>query len=161
MAMKERIETTGVACALRGELPVESLYTAGVAGDRFLRALKDKGRFLGTRCPDCDEVYVPPGIYCEKCFARLEEWIELPASGTLESWTMVYVGLDGKPLPEPKAVGLIRLDGATTGLVHYLAVKKDDKLEIGLPVKAVLKPPKQREGAITDILHFVPVRTGG
>jgi len=158
MAMKERIETAGIARVWRGELPVESLYTAGVAGDRFLRLLKEKGRFFGTRCSECDEVYVPASLYCQRCFARLDEWVEVGDSGTLESWTLVYVGLDGKPLPAPKAVGLIRLDGATTAFVHYLELKDGDELEVGIRVKAVLKPAGKRQGAITDIRHFVLAR---
>jgi len=32
------------------------------------------------------------------------------------------------------------------------------QLRVGMPVRAVWRKPDQREGAITDILHFEPVR---
>jgi len=153
MALKERLSLPGEAKTWPGELPVQSLYTAGAAGDRFLKTLKAKGRFLGAACKTCNEVYVPPKLYCEKCMSELTEWSEVGPNGAVESWTELHVGLDGKPLAEPQFVGLIRLDGATTSIVHRLANKP---CCIGMQVTAVLKPAAKREGAITDIIHFRP-----
>ncbi len=155
MALKERLTMPDQAATWPGELPVQSLYTAGVAGDRFLKALRDKGQFLATRCQRCNEVYVPARLYCEKCLAGLDDWVELPGVGTVESWTEVFVGLDGEPLAKPQLVGLIQLEGATTSLIHRLEVPKE-KLVIGMKVKAALKPAAKREGAITDIIAFRP-----
>ncbi len=157
MALKERVERLTQTKAWYGELPVESLYTAGIAGERFFRTLKDNGEFSGTKCKCCGIVYVPGRIFCERCFAPLEEWLTVASYGTLESWTVVYVGLDGSRLAEPIIVGLIRLDGASTVLVHRLGEVTPDTLSIGMKFTAVLKPKTKREGAITDILYFKPV----
>lgn len=156
MALKERIYQPGEAKTWYGELPVQSLYTAGAAGDRFFKTLKEKGQFLGSPCEQCGETYVPPKLYCEKCLAELKNWVKVGPSGTLESWTEVHVGLDGKPLAEPVLVGLITLEGATTSLVHLLDRMKPEDIYIGMEVTAVLKPAAKRTGAITDILHFRP-----
>jgi uncharacterized OB-fold protein len=157
MALKERLERVNQVKVWYGELPVTSLYTAGVAGERFFRTLKEQGVFTGTRCEKCGMVYVPGRIFCERCLAKLDRWEKVGAEGTLESWTVLYQGLDGKPLKEPAMVGLIRLDGASTVLVHRLGDVKPGELQIGMRVKAVLKPKSQREGAITDIRFFAPV----
>jgi uncharacterized OB-fold protein len=155
MALKERLYQPAEAATWPGSLPVESLYTAGAAGDRFLKALKEKGQLTGAVCKACNEVYVPPKLYCEKCTDELKEWAKVGPSGTLESWTEVHVGLDGKPLDRPQLVGLVRLDGATTSIVHLLAPGSGG-FTIGMKVTAVLKPASKREGAITDILYFQP-----
>jgi uncharacterized OB-fold protein len=156
MALRERINLPGEAKTWPGDLPVQSLYTAGVAGDRFLKTLKEKGQFMGSPCTACGEVYVPPKLYCEKCMAELEDWVKVGPDGTLESWTEVHLGLDGKPLASAQIVGLVRLDGATTSMVHILGGVKQDDLCIGMKVTPVLKPAARREGAVTDILHFKP-----
>jgi len=156
MALKERISQPGGAGTWYGELPVQSLYTAGAAGDRFLKTLKEKGQFMGSPCTACGEVYVPPKLYCEKCMAELKDWVKVGPDGTLESWTELWVGLDGSRLAEPQLVGLIRLDQATTSLVHVLSGVKPDDLCIGMKLTPVLKPQTKREGTITDILHFRP-----
>ena len=156
MALKHRIEQPERARSWYGEMPVQHLYTAGVAGETFLRELKDKGRFIGTACPDCDEVYVPGKAFCQKCFARLEDWVPVGPKGTVESWTVVLVGLDGKPLKHPEVVGLINLDGATTNIVHRLGEVDLEELCIGMRVEPVLKPRAQRAGSVNDILLFKP-----
>ena len=50
--------------AWRGNLPVTSRYTYGMAGEKFFRAMKDDGKILGTYCPKCERTYVPASIFC-------------------------------------------------------------------------------------------------
>jgi uncharacterized OB-fold protein len=156
MPLKHRLTMPGSAGTWPGELPVQSLYTAGVAGDRFLKTLKTKGKLTGSACPTCKEVHVPPRLFCERCMAELTEWVDLPLTGTLISWTAVHEGLDGARLAKPQTIGLIRIDGATTTLIHRLDDLGKAGPAIGMRVRAVLKPAGKREGAITDILHFRP-----
>ncbi|MBM3315999.1 Zn-ribbon domain-containing OB-fold protein [candidate division WOR-3 bacterium] len=158
MPLKDRLYRNTEAGVWLGELPVQSRYTAGVAAERFFAAIRDTGRFIGARCAGCEEVYVPPRQYCEKCLAELkdDDQVKVGPTGTLESWTLLHVGLDGKRLPRPEVVGLVRLDGATTALVHRLGEVDACCLCVGIKVKPVLKPEKKREGAITDILYFKP-----
>jgi uncharacterized OB-fold protein len=158
MALKERLTKKSEAKAWYGDMPVESLYTVGIAGEKFFRAIKDDGVFLGTKCKTCGLVYVPPKIYCEKCFEKLEDYVEVAECGSLESFTCVHIGLDGKRLDEPVFVGLIRLDGASTCLVHKLGETTVEELCMGMRVCAVLKPKAKREGSINDILYFKPTK---
>ncbi|MDA2914760.1 zinc ribbon domain-containing protein [Acidobacteriia bacterium AH_259_A11_L15] len=58
--------------AWRGEIPLESLYTAGLGGEIFFRALKERGELVGTRCAPCKQVYVPARAFCERCFGELD-----------------------------------------------------------------------------------------
>jgi len=43
-----------------GDMEAQYIYTAGIAGERFFRELKDNGKLVGTRCPKCDITYMPP-----------------------------------------------------------------------------------------------------
>lgn len=157
MAFKDRLKHSDDIRVWHGNLPVESLYTVGIAGERFLRALKDQGKFLGTRCGKCGTVYVPGRMFCERCLVALDEWVEVASSGTLEAWTELYVAPNGEPLKVPVLVGLIRLEGASTSIIHRLNNVTVTELMIGLRVRAVLLPKEKRTGSITDIAYFEPV----
>jgi uncharacterized OB-fold protein len=143
----------------RGNLPVGHRYTAGVAGEKFLRKLKDEGKIYGTRCPKCGYVYVPARMYCERDLAHLDDaaWVQMSAEGELLSFSAVYVNLDGERLQTPQWVGLVRLDGASGALMHYLGEVEPENLRVGMKVQAVLKAAKERVGSIRDVKYFKPM----
>ncbi len=146
------------ATAWQGNIPIESLYTVGLAGERFFRQIKDKGRLIGTYCPQCDLTYVPPRLYCQRCFDQLDE-VEVSTQGAVRTYTALYLGLDGQPLDEPELLAFVQLDGADGGLVHRLGEVSVEEVDIGLRVEAVFKPPEEREGSILDIEYFRPVNS--
>ncbi len=148
--------TTALPQTVEGIFPLEYLYTAGIAGERVLRALKDHGTLLGSRCPACEVTYVPGRLYCERCLSPLEEWLEIPLEGTLASYTVVHRDLDGNPLSPPAILGLIELDGVGGTFVHWVGNSEPDKLAIGQRVCAEMRPKADRRGSITDIAFFRP-----
>ncbi|HHH41421.1 MAG TPA: Zn-ribbon domain-containing OB-fold protein [Chloroflexi bacterium] len=158
MALIERVTRLDQTKAWLGEIPIQSRYTVGIAGERFFREIQEHGRFLGTRCPECDLIYVPPRLYCEACFAHLEEWVEVPTTGYVYTYTVVHQDLDGEPLPEPRLLAFIQLDGTDGGLVHFLGDVEPDQVRLGMRVEAVFKEKAERRGSILDIVHFRPVK---
>ncbi len=139
----------------RGQIPLRSVYTAGVGGQIFCRALKDRGEIVGTRCPACDQVYVPARLFCERCFAELEEQVAVGPEGVLVSFTVCHRDRDGRPLATPEALALVRLDGATTVMLHrLLKVTDPSRARVGARVRAVVRPRRQRTGSILDIAGF-------
>jgi len=135
----------------------------GATWSRFMHGLQDK-KILATTCPACARTFVPPQAYCESCFERTDEWLELSPEGTLEVFTVAWHGFLGGP-PAPYAIGAIRLDGASTLLMHWIVgVDFDDpaavrdQLPFGTRVRAVWA--EQRSGQILDIAHFEPVGLG-
>jgi len=139
-----------MARTVRGELPVAFHYTPGLGNTAFFEALRDRGVLLGSRCEACDYTYLPARVFCERCFAELKADAECGPGGTLESFTVGYVGIDGEPLDEPVTFALVRLDGADTVLMHRLL--DDGKREIGVHVEAVIN--SSRTGSIHDIKGF-------
>lgn len=148
--------TAGPPGVWPGSIPLESFYTAGLGGQIFFEALKEHGEFLGTRCKACKQVYVPARVFCERCFAELSEQVKVKSEGTLASFTFSFFDRNGSRLAEPTVLGLVKLDGATTVLLHRL-LKVDDpaRVRIGARVKAVIKSEADRTGSILDIDGFV------
>jgi len=118
----------------------------------------DNARILGTRCGRCGVTYVPGRLFCERCFDELREWTEVGPEGTVEAVTALYLAPDGLRLAQPALLALIRLDKASTVLVHRLGDLGADDAKIGLRVEPVFKPAADRTGSILDILHFRPTR---
>jgi len=141
-----------------GEIPVNYAYTLGVAGERFFREIMENGRFMGTRCPQCEYTYLPARLYCERCFAGLDDqWVEVSSRGTVEAFTVAHLDLERQPLAEPQLLALIQLEGADGLLVHRLGQIEAEDVDIGLLVRAVFRPRRQRKGSILDIRYFRPV----
>jgi uncharacterized OB-fold protein len=136
-----------------GRIPIRHRYTPGVAGEAFFRALKDRGEFVASRCESCGITYCPARLFCERCFAGpLEADVTVGPGGTLMAFTVGYVGIEEELLGEPRAVGLIRLDGADTVLMHFLV--DAGELAPGLRVEPVFEPKPKRTGSILDISGF-------
>ncbi len=135
--------------------PVKNLYTAGVAGQKFFQELKDNAKIYGTTCAACKLTFVPAKLFCEQCFAELDDWVDVGATGTVYSWTIAYKNKDGSKKETPTLLAAIRLaDGL---LVHWLGECSPEDVEIGMPVTAVFKDQGEREGSLLDIRHFKPV----
>ena len=160
MALTERVQNTNQVGFWTGEIPLEYIYTYGRAGEAYFRTLKDKGTFTGTRCHRCGITYVPPRIYCERCFDRLEsDYVSVGTVGEVHTFTLLCKNLDGTSKREPSILAVIRLDGTDGGIVHYLDGVRPEDVCIGMKVKAVLKPKKERTGEIHDIICFKPLKT--
>ena len=137
-----------------GDMEADYVYTLGVAGERFFKELKEKGRIMGAKCPRCNTVFVPPRLYCEECFAKLDEWVEVGKEGAVHTFTIATIDIDGSKLEKPVTYALIKFEGVHGGIIHKIG--ETDKVTIGMKVKAVLKPPSERVASINDIKYFKP-----
>jgi len=149
---KTDIREPGVT--IDGRIDVEYHWSAGVAGSRFFTELRDSGKIMGAKCPECKRVLVPPRIFCEECFVDTDEWVEVSHQGEILTFAESYFGLQGQRLEEPWYIGIVKLDGADGGLFHRL-VPEGGEIKIGGRVEAVLED--DRKGHILDIKHFTTV----
>ena len=144
-----------------GKWEIPFHYSAGRTASRFFRELRDHKKLLATRCSDCGKVYMPPRSFCEACFEPIDDWVELPETGTLEAYTIVMEKFGGFPDP-PYVLAFIKLDGADTSVAHFLQGLDLGDLETikgqistGMRVKVVFKD--EREGRMTDFT-FEPLQ---
>jgi len=137
-------------------LDTEYRYAVGQYGARFFTELRDHARLMGVRCPECGRVYVPPRPVCGICYRELHEWVEVGPEGTIVGWTVVRIPfidpMTGEQRPVPYGFAIIRLDGASTSLYHFLDETDERRIRVGRRVRAVFR--EKREGSLRDILHF-------
>lgn len=136
-------------------------WDAGVAIGRYLAELKE-GRLIGVRCRHCRRTVIPPRVFCEWCFRPMDEWVPLPDTGTVNTFSLCYVTWDMRRLTEPEIPAVIDIDGThpPVGILHLLGEVEPQAVQIGMRVQAVWKPPEERTGSILDIRYFRPVRKG-
>jgi uncharacterized OB-fold protein len=134
-------------------------WDTGIAITRFLEELK-KGKIVGRRCNRCKRTLVPPRMFCERDFIPTDEWVYVKDTGTVNTYSISHIAADASRLKKPLIVAVIDLDGASEGIgiLHMIGDDvKPSEMNVGMKVKAVWKPRKQRTGSITDIRYFKPV----
>ncbi len=117
----------------------------------FFCGLRDHQKIMGTRCGRCGVVFCPPTSDCPKCWVPTV-WLEVGPRGTLLHYTVIGLQPLWVKRNVPFTLGLIKLDGADTGLMHFIGETDRAKLQGGLRVEAVFK--EERGGYITDIEEF-------
>lgn len=138
-----------------GQIHVPYNWAVGETGSFFLQKLRDHRQIWATKCNECDKVFLPPRRNCPYCFIPRTHWIQLTGKGVLTTYTIVrYSEPLLHPVETPFAYGLIKLDGADTGLVHMLGEADPDSLHSGMRVEPVFN--SERKGDITDISYFRP-----
>ncbi len=138
------------------DMSVDYLYTSGIAGDRFFTALRDEGRLLATPCASCKVSYLPPRMFCERCFAELTDYVEVMPEGRVRSFTVAHLDRHGRPLLQPEVYAFVSFPGiAAGGLIHRLLVSPE-QAKFGMAVRVRLRPKERRTGTILDIEGFEP-----
>ena len=132
----------------------------GPTWHRFFEGFKEE-KLFGTRCPKCNRVLVPARAFCPRCFADMEEWVELPQEGSVKTWALVDYEYFGMPTEAPFIFAVIELQGADCGFIHLIGgIDMSDlgtvrtRLKSGVRVKAVWN--EKKTGNIMDIKYFEP-----
>lgn len=116
---------------------------------------------LGSRCPNCRNVLVPPRAYCETCFVKTEQFVDVQDAGRIQGFSVIYMEFIGQTREPPYVYAEIVLDGSSTRLIHTVGGVDIDRaselLSIGTRVRAVWKPENQRNGTLDDIDYFEPL----
>jgi len=124
------------------------VYTAGAVQRDALNGLRE-GQLIASQGNGYVSVpaspFAPDGTH-------LNDTREITPEGVIEACTVAH------HLPGSPAFGLIRMDGASHGLLHHLA-DGAEALGPGARVRAVWR--EERTGSITDIAHFAPATDSG
>ena len=152
--MWEKVARPGDARSLSGAIPIHHRYTLGVAGERFFREIRDGRRLLASRCPRCREAFLPPRMYCERCFKETEEWVPVDGPGYVKSFTVLHVSLDEQAVEEPVVVAIVAWEGIRGGLIHRVGDVAPDMVRTGMEVEPAWA--EERTGSLDDIRHFRP-----
>lgn len=141
--------------------PLELSYpysrTVGTQLSRFFTSMME-GRLEGTRGSD-GRVYFPPAEFDPLSGERLSEWVELPDTGTVVSWTWQSTPEVGQPLDRAFAWALITLDGADVPILHAVDAGAETNMATGVSVR--VRWAAERVGGINDIACFDLVNSEG
>ena len=144
MTLPERVGAASEMRSWAGSIPLRYEYTAGVAGEVFLRGLKE-GRILAGYCPSCRSAALPARTYCVDCFTATSEFVPAGPVGLVKAVTRKK-GAGG----ETVSFGFVEFPGTKGGLVHRLL----PGVRAGSKVRAVFKAKARRRGAVSDIAGF-------
>lgn len=128
----------------KDSIPFQYEYTAGVAGEKFLRGLKE-GKILAGYCPDCREKSLPARIYCVKCYREITEYVKVGPAGRVKAITR-----SGKGRKETTTLVFVTFKDVRGGIIHRLIGKG----RAGTEVVPRFKPRSERTGSILDIQGF-------
>lgn len=134
-------------------IPLEFHYTAGVAGEKFRRELKENGRFLASKCAKCKDMYIPARMFCPSCFLEMKENKVLEQPGYVYSYTTVSRNRTEEP-SDKVTIALVKFEGVKGGIVHRLDNDAASKVTFGMKVVPVLRQESERSGALSDIKSF-------
>jgi uncharacterized OB-fold protein len=125
---------------------------------RLFDELKSHRRIVGSRCPRCSSVLLPPRAWCDICHVRTTAWADVGDTGVLKAFSVIHLEFVGQLRPPPYIYAEIVLDGASTKLIHMLGGVDPDEapriLRPGMKVVAVWKDPGGGKGTLEDISHF-------
>lgn len=131
------------------------------------------GRLAVQRCAECGRTQWPPRAVCGGCRSPGVGWSEVPAEGTLYTWTTVERGSTAGYRGGAYAVGLVALDlHPSVRILGNIVGVSADELRIGMPLTAEL-PVAGPQGEFNivqwrrtdiDVLHspeFIVTKPGG
>jgi len=130
-------------------------FTAGIATSKNLRALA-QGRFIGQRCPVCQQVYVPARGSCPTDGVATTEVVELPNTGTVTTYCVVNVPFAGQSIEIPYICAQILLDGANISFMGLIQEIPADEVRMGLRVEAVWVEPEDLGPTMASVKYFRP-----
>ena len=104
---------------------------------RQRQAVKE-GKLLGLKCSDCGHIHTIPTVFCDKCQSSNLEYVELPTTGKILTYTVLPMVVPERFAEEaPYAWAIIELDDGSkvSGWIPY--VRTGEELKVGQRVKMV------------------------
>jgi hypothetical protein len=130
-------------------------HTASPAESAYLRGLAE-GRLIGQRCPACGKVYIPSRGTCPADGVPTNSEVELPATGTVTTFSVVNVGYPGQQVKPPYVAAAVLLDGADIAFQHLILDCDPGEVRMGMRVRAVWRPREEWSTTAKNISHFAP-----
>ena len=118
----------------------------------FFTGLSEQ-RLVGVRTRD-GRVLVPPVEYDPESGESIDEIVAVGPGGVVTTWAWIEKPRPKHPLQHPFAWALVKLDGATTGMLHAVDAGSAAQMKTGMRVRPRWNPAP--EGGIHDLVCFEP-----
>lgn len=130
-------------------------HTASRPESIYLRALQ-QGTLLGARTGDDGKVYFPPREADPATGKELDQFVELPDTGTVTTFAIINIPFPGQRIKPPYVAAYILLDGADIPFLHLVTGIDAGDVRMGMRVKAKWKPHEEWGLGIDNIECFEP-----
>ncbi len=102
------------------------------------RTMKNRYRLIGTKCLNCNEVFMPPRSMCPNCrrSGKIEE-IELSGEGEIYSYTIIKTAPEGFEINTPYVIGIIKLKEGP--FISSQIINNGKEIKIGRKVRSVFR----------------------
>lgn len=157
------IESTNIEpiAELPYSMSLDYRHSFGRHYGRLFDELASRRRILGSLCPNCRNVLVPPREVCDLCFVRTESYVDVADTGILQAFSIIHLEFVGQTRQPPYVYAEVVLDGSATRLIHTMGgfdvADAKELLTVGMPVRAVWKDPADCVGTLNDINYFEPL----
>ncbi len=119
-------------------------FTAESKTSEFVDFL-EKGKVMTTRCKSCGNYYFPPKMDCPSCEESEVEWVEIPGSGKLLTYTVVHYGPSGFEDDAPYTLGIGEFGGGLRIFGRLSKSIEEGEIKTGMGLKMVpVKLPEDR-----------------
>lgn len=111
--------------------------------EQFYKNISQK-KLMGGKCRKCGKIHLPPRPLCDKCLSTEFEWVELPKTGKLLTYTIIHVAPTQFQNMAPYAVGIIQLENGVKipGMIKGVSL---DKIKVGMSLKMEFEEPQQTQ----------------
>lgn len=128
---------------IKGVFPAILFETHADAATQPFWDAANRDTLAAPKCTNCGTFRLPPSPFCFECQTRGVEWVELPGTGTIHSYTVVRHPLHpGLADCCPYVTGVVELDGtqgAGARMIVNIIDVDPDTVRIGDRVEVVFE----------------------
>ncbi|MFW9984834.1 MAG: Zn-ribbon domain-containing OB-fold protein, partial [Candidatus Odinarchaeota archaeon] len=96
-------------------------------------ALINEGKLCAAQCPSCNELALPPRLFCPNCYSKTTNWTELSGEGTLRSFTVIHIAGTSYANDVPYIVAIVELKEGPSVCARLVGVDplKPENIHVG------------------------------
>ena len=117
----------------------------------YWRRMSAHYRLIGSRCPECKEIYFPPRTYCPHCSSENENEYPLSRKGRIIAATQIHVAPTGFELQVPYVMAIIELEEGVC-LTSQVVGINPEAITPGMRVKATFR--RLGSGSANSVLKY-------
>ena len=131
--------------------------------DYWFEAFLREEILMGSTCPRCDALYVPPKSVCTECHNAGMQWRRMTGAGKLVAYTCISIGPpamreEGYSRDNPYCTGVVQLDEKPriVARIEGVDTRNPETIQIGVPLTAIYLHRGSAKDRTTQ-LAFQPV----
>ncbi len=118
---------------------MEERSFSDISYEQFL----NEDKLMGSRCKQCNALFVPPRSICIKCYSSDMEWVEMRGKGRLAAFTCIAIGppfmiAEGYDRKHPYCSGVVELEEGirVDARIEGVDPSRPENIKVGMPVSA-------------------------